>query len=95
VIQQSSHHPYSTVLRQRAAGLHELAAAIERSLVVALGSLDRPPEWTGGRARLCEQMLARNLHQLHRAADDLRDTAFRFRRRADELDLAHRARSAA
>lgn len=42
------------------------------------------------RTRLCEVLLDRNLHQLHRAADDLRITAMRFRTRADELDAASR-----
>jgi hypothetical protein len=42
------------------------------------------------RTRLCEALLERNLHQLHRAADDLRVTAMRFRTRADELDAACR-----
>lgn len=42
------------------------------------------------RERLCLAMLERNLHQLHRAADDLRVTAMRFRERADELDAAVR-----
>ncbi|MEO6651611.1 MAG: hypothetical protein ABIP17_03035 [Ilumatobacteraceae bacterium] len=42
--------------------------------------------WRGRRARLCEAMLERNLHQLHRAADDLRATALRLRERADGLD---------
>lgn len=47
----------------------------------------RPPI---ARERLCRAMLERNLHQLHRAADDLRVTAMRFRERADELDAATR-----
>ena len=42
------------------------------------------------RGRMCEAMLQRNLHQLHRAADDLRITAMRFRERADEFDAAQR-----
>jgi hypothetical protein len=40
-------------------------------------------------------MLARNLHQLHRAADDLRDTAFRMHARAGELEHSLRMRGAA
>lgn len=73
------HHPYSSVLRQRAANLHDLAGRIERLLVMRLD--DAPSE-------LARRLLDRNLHQLHLAADDLRDSADRFRRRADELDLA-------
>ena len=48
-------------------------------------SIGPPPS---RRDRLCLAMLERNLHQLHRAADDLRVTAMRFRERADELDAA-------
>jgi len=73
------HHPYSSVLRQRAAHLQELAGRIERLRVMRLD--DAPNE-------LARRLLDRNLHQLHLAADDLRDAADRFRRRADELDLA-------
>lgn len=84
-------HPYASVLRQRAAHLCALAAAIERCLAMALPDAADQAAWSGARARLCERMLDRNLHQLHRAADDLRVTAMRFRQRADELDHARRA----
>lgn len=90
----SSHHPLSSVLRQRAGHLRELASAIERSLVMTLDEADGTQAWTTNRGRLCRRMLDRNLHQLHQAADDLRETAIRFRRRADELDLIHRTRVA-
>lgn len=73
------HHPYSSVLRQRAAHLQELAGRVERTRVMRLD--DAPTE-------LARRLLDRNLHQLHLAADDLREAAERFRRRADELDLA-------
>lgn len=74
-----THHPYSSVLRQRAAHLLDLAGAVERTLVMRLD--DAPSE-------LARRLLDRNLHQLHVAADDLRDAAVRLRQRADELDLA-------
>lgn len=74
-----THHPFSSVLRQRAAHLGDLAARIDRALVMTLD--DAPSE-------LARRLLERNLQQLHLAADDLRDAAFRFRQRADELDLA-------
>lgn len=90
----SSHHPLSSVLRQRAGHLRELASSIERSLVMTLGDTGDTETWTTNRARLCQRMLRRNLHQLHQAADDLRETAIRFRQRADELDLIHRTRVA-
>jgi hypothetical protein len=63
---------------------------MERLLVASLADTRLDRVWTGPRARLCEQMLDHNLHQLHLAADDLRSTAYRFRRRADEVDAAHR-----
>ncbi len=90
----SPRHPESTQLRHRAADLRRLAASIERSLVMALDDVGGADTWDTNRARLCERMLSRNLHQLHQAADDLRESALRFCRRADELDLAHRARVA-
>lgn len=83
-------HAYATVLRQRAAHLLELATTIERSEVMRLPEGLAETGWSTRRAHLCEHMLEHNLHQLHEAADDLRETALRFRRRADELDAAHR-----
>ena len=74
-----SPHPFSSVLRQRSAHLHELAGRVERALVMTLD--DAPSD-------LARRLLDRNLQQLHLAAEDLRDAAFRFRQRADELDLA-------
>ena len=88
-------HPHASVLRQRAATLRDLAGSIERSIVMSLEELAGDQTWSSPRARLCEAMLARNLHQLHRAADDLRDTAFRLQARAGELDLSARRRRAA
>lgn len=77
--------PDATELRRRAVHLVEFAAAIERSLVMTLADdVDAPP--TGREGRMCRALLERNLHQLHRAADDLRSTALGFRTRADELE---------
>jgi hypothetical protein len=76
---------YASELRRRAEYLIGLAAAIERSLVMTLADGTDPPP-SSREAQLCHALLERNLHQLHRAADDLRSTALRFRTRADELD---------
>ena len=87
---QYLHHPYSTVLRQRAAHLRDLATMIESSSVMALDDdhiLDAQP---ANRTEFCQLLLTRNLHQLHEAADDLRYSAFRLRQQADELDLGGR-----
>ena len=91
---QSTHHPYSGSLRQRAGHLRRLATSIERSLVMVLRDTDGAEAWDTTRAQLCDRMLGRNLHQLHQAADDLRETAVRFCQRADELDVVHRSRVA-
>ena len=83
---------YAPELRRRAEHLTSLAAAIERSLVMTLADDGGPdPLPPGADGRLCRALLERNLHQLHRAADDLRTTAFRFRTRADELDAGYGA----
>lgn len=82
---------YAPELRRRAVDLAEFARQIERSLVMTLGDEAERSGWSSHRSRLCEEMLRRNLHQLHRAADDLRATAMRFRLRADELDAAFEA----
>ena len=97
MIHDASHyHPYASVLRQRAATLRDLAGSIERSIVMTLDELAGDETWSSTpRTRLCEAMLARNLHQLHRAADDLRDTAFRMHARAGELEHSFRIRGAA
>lgn len=88
-------------LRRRADELGELACSIERLLVMTLlepqrtapASIDATTDRSGpgDRRQLCEALLQRNLHQLHRAADELRVTAMRFRERADELDAAVQA----
>jgi hypothetical protein len=88
---EAPHHPHASVLRQRAECLRDLARSIERSLVMSLDEIAGEATWSSPRARLCEAMLARNLHQLHQAADALRDTAFRMHARALELELTRRA----
>jgi hypothetical protein len=87
---EAPRHPHASVLRQRAECLRDLARSIERSLVMSLDEIAGDATWSSPRARLCEAMLARNLHQLHQAADDLRDTAFRMHARAAELELVRR-----
>lgn len=84
-IERSSNSPE---LRRRAEHLATFAQQIECALVMTLEEAARAAGWSTRRACLCEEMLRRNLHQLHRAADDLRVTAMRFRLRADELDAA-------
>jgi len=87
---QPSRHPDSSALRRRAADLRMLARSIERSLVMVLADAGDTATWRTDRVRLCDQMLSCNLHQLHRAADDLRESALRYCQLADELDLTRR-----
>ena len=46
--------------------------------------------WVTTRAQLCDRMLVHNLHQLHEAADQLRQTALRLCLRAEALDHSGR-----
>lgn len=85
---ESTGSAYSPELRRRAEQLTDLSCRIEQALVTAIDASLVDVQWASPRGRLCEQLLRRNLHQLHRAADDLRVTAMRFRERADELDAA-------
>lgn len=79
-------HPAASVLRHRAGELRDLADAIERATVFTLDTGSEPGAPGSRRAALCRRLLARNLHQLLQAADDLRDTAWRYHVRAAHLD---------
>jgi hypothetical protein len=79
------------MLRLRAADLRQLATTIERSPVMRLLDVAEDAAtagWTGDRPDLCERMLAGDLHRLHTAAEQLRQTAFRFATRAEQLDVS-------
>lgn len=82
------HDTTSADLRRRADALVELATQIERSPVMRLPTAADTAGWHSRRSDLCRVLLERNLHQLHVAADELRQTAFRLYGRADELDEA-------
>lgn len=84
-------HPNDTTpaeLRQRADALVELATRIERSPVMGLPTAADTAGWHSRRSDLCRVLLERNLHQLHVAAEQLRQTAFQLYGRADQLDAA-------
>jgi hypothetical protein len=78
-------------LRRRARHLRRLADAIETSPVMRLDQHGDVDTWRGPRPNLCRATLARNQHQLHAAADDLREHAWRLDQQAEELDAAARA----
>lgn len=85
-------HPVATALRHRATELRQFATAIEHAQVFTLDDAGEPdPPGEARRMALCRRLLARNLHQLLAAADELRDTAYRFETRAAHLDSRVRA----
>jgi hypothetical protein len=77
---------YSPELRRRADHLLDLSRQIEQTLVLSLPDELEPLAARSRHVELYEAMLNRNLHQLHRAADDLRLTAMRFREHATTLE---------
>ena len=79
-------------LRLRARHLRRLAETIETSPVMRLDRHGDVDTWRGPRPDLCRTTLARNQHQLHAAADDLREHAWRLDQQAEELEAVARAR---
>lgn len=73
-------------LTGRARRLRFLAARIERLDAMSLDQLAGADTWRGGRPLLCWNLLRTNQAQLHARVDDLRSTALRFERDAQELD---------
>lgn len=78
-------------LRRRARHLRRLAEAIETSPVMRLDRHGDVDTWRGPRSDLCRATLARNQHQLHAAADDLREHAWRLDQEAEEVEAFARA----
>jgi hypothetical protein len=78
-------------LRQRARHLRRLADEIETSPVMRLDRHGDVDTWRGPRPDLCRATLAHNQHQLHAAADDLREHAWQLERQAEELDAIARS----
>lgn len=80
-------------MRHRATGLRRFAEMLDGLTVLELagGALDEPPhQWSGDRDhwRLALRLLRHSQHQVHRAADDLRDIALQLWQRADDIDQA-------
>lgn len=78
-------------LRRRARHLRRLAEAIEASPVMRLDRHGDVDTWRGPRPDLCRATLARNQHQLHAAAENLREHAWRLDQQANELEALARA----
>ena len=81
----------ATQLRQRARQLRRLAEEIEASPVMRLDRHGDVDTWRGPRPDLCRATLVRNQHQLHAAADDLREHAWRLEQQAEELEAIARS----
>jgi len=83
-------HTDNDELRRRARHLAELADTLERSAAMRLhdgfATYDHDYDHNGERGRLCDRLLASNLHQLHTAAEELRLVAFRLSSRAGPAD---------
>jgi hypothetical protein len=79
-------HSQANDYRQRAAHLRTLAAQIEHTPSMTLHLHASVDTWYGPRPDLCASDLALAQQAARDAAVDLRNQAFRFDRRADELD---------
>jgi len=77
----------SEELRRRTVELRRLAEAIERTPLMTLDRDVGPDTWRSPAADDCRAQLSRDQLDLHRAAEDLRWSAYRLEREADELDV--------
>ncbi|MET0325862.1 MAG: hypothetical protein ABW122_06310 [Ilumatobacteraceae bacterium] len=80
--------PQAAVYRQRAAELRRLADRLDDSPVLTLHQWAGPETWTSPRVEEYRAQLTVDQAQIRDAADDLRREAWRFDRRADELEAA-------
>jgi hypothetical protein len=84
--------PYASILRHRATALRSFAGTLDQLLVTHIGAEELPSSAAHTESRhwiLRQHLLDHNLHQLHRAADELREVAHQMWQAADSLELAH------
>jgi hypothetical protein len=81
-------HAHAARYRGRAAHLRTLAYQMGHTPSMTLQSHATVDTWHGPCADECNQKLAIAQRAMHLAIDDLDDTAWRFDRRADELEAA-------
>ncbi len=82
-------NPTATILRHRATSLRVFASTIDQLLVTRIDVADLSPSVAHADSRhwyLRRQLLDHNLHQLHRAADELREVAHQMWQCADNLE---------
>lgn len=82
---------HASALRQRAHSLRLHADRIERTPAMSLERFATVDTWRGPRPNHCLQLLHAAQHRMHGAAEELRLHAWRFDRRADDLEAAARA----
>ena len=80
-------HQQAADYRQRAAHLRTLATALENTPAMHLDRLCGVSTWHGPRASACEADLFAAQRGARQAIDDVRATAWRFERTAEELDF--------
>jgi len=80
--------PQAAVYRRRAAELRRLADRLDDSPVLTLHHWAGPGTWTSPRVEECRAQLTVDQAQIRVAADELRSEAWRFERRAEELEAA-------
>ena len=84
--------PNASILRHRATALRAFAGTVDQLLVTRIESEELSDHAGPNGSKqwyVRRQLLDHNLHQLHRAADELREVAHQMWQCADDLDLAH------
>lgn len=81
-------HQQAAVYLERATHLRTLAAALEDTPSMHLDHLCGSDTWFGPRADACRRALGAAQRAVRGAVDDLRATAWRFERTAEQLHLA-------
>ena len=80
--------PQATEYRRRAAELRRLADRLDSSPLLTLHQWAGPETWTSPLVEECRAQLTVDQQTVRSAADELRDQAWRFERRAEALDAA-------
>ena len=82
--------PTARILRHRATALRSFASTIDQLLVTRIDVAELSG-WVADSRHwyLRRQLLDHNLHQLHRAADELREVAHQMWQCADTLEHSH------
>jgi hypothetical protein len=80
--------PDADSYRRRAGALRRLAGRLDDTPLLSLHRWADDGTWTSPRVETCREQLASDQAGIRSAADDLRDHAWHFERRAEALDAA-------